>query len=399
MPLTSFYSALTGLNNNAQTINVIGNNLANINSTAFKGGRTSFAEIIGGASDVSANGNSSQVGLGSITTGITSIFTQGSIQYTGRGTDMAISGNGFYLVSTGEGGQGYTRAGNFAFTRSGQLISADGYLVLGYTAQNGVINTNSSPAPITILKGSTLPPKATSEVDIVANLDSRTATNGTYSTTVQVFDSLGKAQNITFVFTKGATGWTWSASGPNAAGTGNTTYITGQTLTFTNGVATGSISVPNIPDSGGTTMSITFNPNLTSYAANSNVSSTSQNGYASSLLRDISVDAEGIINGVFENGQVLPMAQLALANFPNVEGLLKFKGSTFVAQLASGDPSVGTAGTGGRGSIAGASLEQSNVDIAQEFTNLIIAQRGYQANSRVISTSDELYQESLNLKR
>ncbi len=400
MPLTSFYSALTGLNNNAQTINVIGNNLANINTAAFKGGRTSFAERVGGSAEVNANGTSTQVGLGSIGTGVISIFSQGSIAYTGRSTDMAISGNGFFVVQTDDG-QGYTRAGNFSFTRTGQLISADGYLVLGYSANNGVVDPTQAPQPITIQKGSTLPPKATTEVGITANLDSRTAADGTYSTTVQVFDSLGKASNIKFVFTKQADGtWNCSASGPNSATTSGALTLSTESIDFSKGPFTADITVSGFYDSGtNATTSLTLKPVMTGYAADSSVSATNQNGYASSLLRDIAVDANGVVNGIFENGQVMPMAQLALANFPNVEGLLKFKGSTFVAQLTSGDPSVGTAGTGGRGSIAGSALEQSNVDIAQEFTNLIIAQRGYQAGSKVITTSDELYQEALQLKR
>jgi len=158
--------------------------------------------------------------------------------------------------------------------------------------------------------------------------------------------------------------------------------------------------------SGAAQLEITFamldssgRPRLTGFAATSAVSSTNQDGYTSAVLKDISFDVTGVVNGIYDNGKVQPLGQLAVANFANVEGLLKFKGSTFIASLASGEASIGTAGSGGRGTISGSSLEQSNVDIAQEFTTLIIAQRGYQANSRVITTTDELYQDSINMKR
>ena len=153
-------------------------------------------------------------------------------------------------------------------------------------------------------------------------------------------------------------------------------------------------------------MDVTFNlldssgnPVITSYASSSTVTSTTQDGSAPSLLKDVTIDSSGMLNGIFDDGRTMPLAQLAIANFANVEGLGKFMGNTFVESQSSGAPSVGIAGEGGRGVIVGASLEQSNVDIAQEFTNLIVSQRGYQANSRVITTTDELYQDALSLKR
>ena len=140
-------------------------------------------------------------------------------------------------------------------------------------------------------------------------------------------------------------------------------------------------------------------PLLTGFASASTVSSSKQNGYAASGLSGFTIDSSGVITGTYNNGQSQALAQLAIANFPNAEGLQKYKGSTYVSFASSGEPSIGTAGTGGRGTISGSSLEQSNVDIAQEFTNLIVAQRGYQANSRIITTTDELYQEAINIKR
>jgi flagellar hook protein FlgE len=418
MPLTSFNAALTGLNNHALQINIIGNNLANINSTAYKASKASFAELLGGSADTSASGNPIQVGLGSFVPGVTPFFNQGSILYTGRATDAAISGNGFFVVATAEG-QGYTRAGNFGLTRDGELVNSEGYKVLGYPAVDGVVSQSSAIAPIIVLKGGSLPPLATTKISIAANLDSRAATDSTFSAPVQIYDSLGSPHTLTVTFTKtGPTGWSWTATIP-AVDTGGAvgdapTPVGNGTLTFDqNGLLTAPATPADNPDltisglaNGSAQMTVSFeivdaagSPRFTSYASISAVSSTNQNGYTSSVLKDISIDNKGIVSGVFENGQVQALAQLAIANFANVEGLLKFKGSTFVASGASGEPSIGAAGNGGRGTITGSSLEQSNVDIAQEFTNLIIAQRGYQANSRVISTTDELYQDAINLKR
>jgi flagellar hook protein FlgE len=415
MPLTSFNAALTGLNNNALQINVIGNNLANLNSTAFKASKASFAELLGGSADTSSSGNPIQIGLGSSVSGVSPFFNQGSILYTGRVTDAAISGNGFFAVATNDG-QGYTRAGNFGLTRLGELVTSDGFKVLGYPAVNGVISQTDVLSPIIVLRGSSLPPLATTSFGIAANLDSREVTGGTFSTAVQIYDSLGAAHPLTITFTKtGATGWDWAATIPavdtGGAATDPPVVVGNGNLTFdSNGILTAPAANPTLTinglASGASPMTVSFDildgagvPRFTGFASLSAVSSTSQNGYTSSVLKDISIDNKGVVSGVFENGQVQPIAQLAIATFANVEGLLKFKGSTFVASGASGEPSIGGAGNGGRGSITGSSLEQSNVDIAQEFTNLIIAQRGYQANSRVITTTDELYQDAINLKR
>jgi flagellar hook protein FlgE len=412
--LTSFYTAMSGIGANSQAINVIGNNLANINTTAYKGSRTNFAELLGGVSYAS-DGNPIQTGLGAISAGISPLFTQGSIQTTGRSTDVAMSGNGFFVVSTGSG-FAYTRAGNFGFSGTGELVNSDGYIVSGYMASAGIINSNAPLAPITIQGSRNLPPRATTNVGITGNLDSQAATNSTFSTAVQVFDSLGLAHTVTFTFTKtGPTGWSWDATIPAtdtggtpsdpgvSSGTGSFTFDSAGVLTLPATNAT--LSVTGLIN-GASDMDMEFqihdaagNPRFTGNAGASAVSSLTQDGYGSSTLRDVAIDGNGVIRGIYDNGQVNPLAQLAIANFNNPEGLLKFTGTTFVKAASSGEPSIGVARTGGRGMVNGNSLELSNVDIAEQFTSLIIAQRGYQANSRVISTTDELYQEAINLKR
>jgi flagellar hook protein FlgE len=326
-----------------------------------------------------------------------------------------MSGNGFFIVSTGSG-YAFTRAGNFSFSGTGELVNGDGFSVAGYMASAGVVNANTPLTPITIQGSRNLPPRATTTLGITANLDSQAQAASAFSTTLQVFDSLGLAHSITFTFTKtGATTWDWEAAVP-AIDTGGLptdpdTVVGSGAFTFnslgvlTDPVANETLSITGLA-SGAADMSIQFeifdpsgNPRFTGNSGASATSSVFQDGYASSTLRDVAIDGNGVIRGIFDNGQVNPLAQLAIANFNNPEGLLKFTGTTFVKSVASGEPSVGVARTGGRGTVNGNSLELSNVDIAEQFTSLIIAQRGYQANSRVISTTDELYQEAINLKR
>jgi flagellar hook protein FlgE len=413
MSLTSFYSALTGINNNSLAINVIGDNLANMNTTAFKSSRANFSELLAGMSGTSSTGNPITFGLGSTFNGVTRIDTQGTIINTGITTNAAINGNGYFVVST-DGGLGYTRAGNFGYDKEGNLLSSDGFQLMGYMASNGEIDTNSAIVPIELQKGQLIAANPTTFMSITANLDAM-AENGTaFSTPMQVFDSLGASHHLTVTFTKVANGeWAWNASIPGDDVTGATVpapSVGTGTLQFNEfGVLTAPTANPLITVSnlanGAAVMQIEFRLSengsraITNTASESTTSNTLQNGYAASPLVGINIDDSGIIVGLTQNGQSVPLAQLALADFPNTQGLQKFKGSTFIAFTSSGEPSIGTAGTGGRGDIRGSSVEQSNVDMAQEFINLIVAQRAYQANSRVITTTDELYMESLSLKR
>jgi flagellar hook protein FlgE len=415
MPLTSFYTALTGLNNNSQAINVIGDNLANMNTTAFKSGKASFSELLAGLSGTSATGNPVSFGLGSTLNGIDRMTTQGTITYTGATTNAAINGNGFFVVST-QGGIGFTRSGKFQFDKDGNFISADGFQLLGYPGVNGTINAGATISPIQIRKGQSIPAVATSAMSMMANLDAQAAAGDTFSSAIQVYDSLGTPHSVNVTFTNtGAGAWSWAATIPavdtGGLATAPPVQVGSGNLSFNNmGKMTAPTTNPTLAisglASGAANMNISFdlldssgNALITSYASQSTVSRTTQDGLAASTLKDISINSEGVIVGLTESGQSIPMAQLALANFPNVEGLQKYEGSTFVAFTSSGEPSIGAAGTGGRGSIVGASLEQSNVDMAAEFVSLIVAQRAYQANSKVITTTDELYQDAINLIR
>jgi len=415
MALTSFYTALTGLNNNSTAINVIGDNLANMNTVGFKSSKANFSELLAGVQGTSETGNPISIGLGSTLNGINRMTSQGAVISTGNTTDAAINQNGFFVVSA-DGGLGFTRSGKFEWNQDGGLIHSDGFDILGYMAVNGQLNSSGPLEPIEIQKGQVMPARATTSLEILFNLDAGAQDGDTYATTVQVYDSLGAAHAINMEYTKtAALNWSWQATIP-AVDTGGTAtdppvVIGNGNLVFdSNANLTAPAGNPNLAinglANGASDMTVAFglwdadgNGLVTNFDRESSVSTTTQDGNAASVLVDITIDSSGVIVGKSETGQSVTLAQLALADFPNVQGLQKYKGSTFIAFPSSGEPSIGVAGTGGRGTISGASLEQSNVDMAQEFVNLIEAQRAYQANTRIITTTDELYQESINIKR
>ena len=418
MPLTSIYTALTGINNASVAMNVIGDNLANMNTTAFKAGNANFSELLAGLSGTSSTGDPISMGLGSTLSGVDSNWSQGTINSTGNSMDVAINGNGFFVVST-NGGMGFTRAGQFSLDQDGNLLSPDGFQLLGYPAVNGAINTSAALQPINIKEGQIIPGTATTSLTVSANLDAQAVDGSSFSSSVQVFDSLGSPHTVDLTFAKtGAGQWSWSATVPAtdmggastdpAVQVGNGTLAfdgTGKLVVADPTAANPTLAISGLAD-GANAMNLSFNlwdsqgnTFITNYASDSTVSSSSQNGFSSSALNAISINSDGVIMGSTASGQSIPMAQLALADFPNVGGLEKYQGSTFVTFSSSGDPSIGVAGTGGRGTITGSSLEQSNVDMAQEFVDLIVAQRTYEANSRVITTWDQLVQDSLNLIR
>lgn len=415
MPLTSYNTALTGLNTNSFAINVIGDNLANMNTTAFKAGQGTFSELLAGVSGTDASGNPVSLGLGSSINGINHNYTQGTITGTGNTTDAAINGNGFFVVSA-NGEMGFTRSGAFKFDKEGNLTSSDGFQAMGYMGVNGVIDSSGAIVPIEIRKGQIIPANPTTNISISANLDAQAADADTFASPVQIYDSLGAAHTLTVTYAKTGPGaWSWSATIPSVdfdpASTAAPTEVGSGSLAFDGeGIMTDPLIDPtlDIPAfaNGALAETVTFNlldstgsPLITSYARESAVSSTSQDGFSASALSKVSIDKSGVIIGLTENGRTISLAQMVLADFPNLEGLQKYQGSTYSAFSSSGEPSIGVAGTGGRGIIVGSALEQSNVDMAQEFVNLIKAQRAYQANSRVISTTDQLFQDSLNLTR
>jgi len=453
---TSFYAALAGLNTNRAAIDVIGHNLANINTIGFKKSFASFADVLGSTLSGSVNGagNPMEIGLGSRMAAIDQVFSQGSLRTSGEATDMAIQGAGFFILS-GATGTSYSRAGNFSFDDSGSLVSPSGKFVQGYMADaTGTIDTASGLTNINVSGAITSDPNATTELRLSALLDADATPEvaaGEFAAPVRVFDSLGVAHTLTFVFRRedvpaagpAGTAVEWNFDiridgGDVAAGTAGTPYSilnladvgdpptwagdfpgtlyfdsTGQLLRANIGGTDYDQTDAIIPDivgltSGADDLSISWDivdDNATGYIssfasdAGSAASSTYQDGFGVGSLNSILVDTDGTITGLFSNGDVRDLAQVALANFNNPQGLFAVGNNEYVETPGSGQASVGAPDSGGRGSISGATLELSNVDLAEEFTQLILSERGFQANSRVISTTDTLLQEAIQLTR
>ncbi len=410
--LTSFYTGISGLSANALTLSVVGNNLANVNTVGFKASAISFQDLLSANwSGVNSGGNPMQIGLGTQTASVSPKFSQGSVKDSTEASDVAINGNGFFIVKNTAGAQMYTRAGNFTFNSSGQLVTQQGYNLQGWMATNGVVNPNGPLENIIFNPGAACTPAATTAATLQINLDAQTATTATaphYSSSATVYDSLGQSHTLNFTFTKTATNtWSYAVTSTEAGVT-----VTGGTGTMSFG-PDGALSSPTGPinlgvtlTNGASNIAIAWNlqdeagnPVLTQHAAASSTSKTDINGYPAGNLTSFGVDGTGLVQGIYSNGQVQILGQLALASFTNTQGLAKSGGNCYAESYSSGEPAIGQAGTGGRGSLSGNALELSNVDIATEFTQLIIAQRGYQANSRVITTSDEVLQEAVNLKR
>lgn len=411
--MASFATALSGLDADSQALSVISNNLANLNTVGFKSQRPNFQDLFYQQIGSSGDGDPIQVGVGTSIGSISSNFTQGSIESTGVPTDVAIQGNGFFVVDD-NGLQEYTRAGDFSVGATGQIMTADGGDVLGYQAVNGVISPSQTLGPLTIASGQTSPPEPTGNVQIAMNLDSTAAVGATFSTPVSVYDAQGNAQVLTFNFTKTATNtWSYQITIPaaNVGTTGNPVVVNSGSLVFNgSGVLTtpatnvSGITVSGLADGAA---NLTFNwdlydsnnnPLVTQVAGTSAASSTTQDGYSSGTLTSYNVQSDGTIQGIFSNGQTLPLGQIALASFPNLQGLILNGGNSYLASLSSGAANIGVAGTGGRGTLAGGSLEESNVDIATEFANLILAERGYQANAKTVTTFDEVTQTAINMQ-
>ena len=422
--LTSFYSALSGLSAYASALNVVGNNIANINTSGFKGSSINFYDLVtrtfNGVS-ASGSGNPMQIGLGSYPASVSGIFNQGSIQVSQEGTNVAIEGNGFFIVGNSDTERVYTRNGAFSFNQEGYLVDPSGYRVYGYTQKDPATGANIPSGqlqPIYMAANSISDPAATSFMQVYMNLDNTTDVGDTYSASSVIYDSKGAQHtlDITYTHTGGTPdSWSYEVTIPGeevVGGTAGTPYsLATGTMTFNDD---GTLATPaadvalNIPafTNGGGAMTVNWDlwsdggaATVTSYPLASAVSYTNQNGYPPGNLSSIIIDQQGIIQGVFSNGQVEDIAQIALANFNNPKGLLRTGLNHFSETLASGVPAYGSANTGGRGSINGGSLEASNVDMATEFVNMLLFERGYQANSRTIRTSDEIIQEALSIKR
>jgi len=412
--MSAFTIPLSGLAAESDALNVIANNLANLNTDGYKDQNVSFSDIFNQLQGVSGNGDPIQVGSGVQVGAIVSNYTDGTPTSTGIDSNMALQGNGFFAVeNAGDSQMSFTRAGNFTVNEQGQLATADGQLVLGYPAVDGKISTSAALAPIDVNQQNTIPGVATTSFQMTTNLDAGAATGATLSSPITVYDSLGNTHTLTVQYAKtGTNTWSYSLSVPSAdvGGTGATTQVASGTLTFD---SSGNLLTPQSPVSGikiagladgAADMNVSWDLTgsggsaiLTQQAATSGTASTSQNGYGVGTLTGYSVLPDGTVQGQFSNNQTLALGQVAVASFANVQGLQQLGSGNLEATAASGAAVIGTAEAGGNGNIIGGSVEDSNVSLSTEFSNMIVAQQGYEANAKVLTTMDQVVQATIQL--
>ena len=412
MPMFSI--PLSGLDAASSALSVISNNLANLNTTGYKTQEASFKDLFYQNIGETGAGDPIQMGAGTAVNSISSNYTDGSLDTTGVSTDAAITGSGFFVTQR-NGAVDYTRDGQFTTNATGDLVTQDGQSVMGYAAVNGVIPPSQALAPIVVGQGLTSPPLATANLQLDTNLDASAAVGNTFSTPIAVYDSLGVSHTLTFQFTKTAANtWSYNATIPAAdvGATGAPVGISTGNLTFNgNGVLTApaanvsGIAVTGLADGAGN-MNLSWNlfdannnPLVSQVASPSTTTSTTQDGYSSGTLLNFNIGSDGVIQGTFSNGKTAPVAQIAMATFANDQGLQRVGTNDVIDTLSSGAPVIGTPGTGARGTLTGGALEQSNADIATQFANMIVAQRGFQANAKVVTTFDEITQNTIDLIR
>ncbi len=415
---TGFSTALSALNATATAVDVVGNNLANLNTTVFKTSVVSFHDLV--TQSLGAGLGETQVGFGTARPLTVRQFTQGAVQASTGMLDAAVQGDGFFIVKDSNGAQLFTRAGNFQVDKDGYLLTSTKEHVQGWQeAADGTLNANGPISDIQIPVGSLRQPIATTQFSMNMNLDSTGTVgqiDGAFSHPMEVVDSLGNSHVLTVNFTKtGMNTWDYNITIPaadvdpavtNPLVTGTITFNTDGTLLSPDPTAP-SVTVPSIALSDGAApLNINWNlydptgkPLLTQYAQTSTVSAESQDGVPPAQLTRVGLSDGGQILAQYSNGTQQVVGQLAMASIRNPESLIAVGNNNFQASAASALPAIGLPDTGGRGTILGGALEASTVDIAQEFTNLIVLQRGYQANAKVVTAVDELSQDTINLKR
>lgn len=465
--MRSLYSGVSGLQNHQTRMDVIGNNIANINTTGFKKGRVQFQDMLyqqlqGAARPTETLGgvNPKEVGLGMSIASIDTIHNQGSFQSTGIGTDIAIKGTGFFVMREGENFY-YTRAGAFNVDEEGTFVNpGTGLKVQGWMARDvegtQLLDVSRNTEDLVIPVGSKDPAKATTLVNFACNLDKRLPEipvenpselqirQGTWTTAIKVYDAFGEEHTLQVEFTKaqGAPN-TWNAvvvvdpenqeptntaiglgADAPAAGDANNFTVTfsnnGTLLAAADGAGNASTEgniIMNVAydvqgatageDGAAVRQGFTLNlgavggfiNSITQFAEDSSSKAVSQDGYTMGYLENFKIDQSGVITGVYTNGTNRTIGQIALASFTNQAGLEKAGDTTFVVSNNSGEANIGPSGIAGKGSMITGTLEMSNVDMAESFTDMIVTQRGFQANSRTIQTADQLLQELLSLKR
>jgi flagellar hook protein FlgE len=404
--LTSLFSAVSGLNTYGNAMSVIGNNIANVGTAGFKSSRASFADLV--SASLGGGSTTGQVGLGVFLNDVQTSFVQGSLSNTGNTLDLAIDGNGFFNVRDAAGTVSYSRAGQFQVNNLGEIVDPSGRFLQGYQASTtGIIL--GTVGNIT-LSTATIAPQASSTAAVEANLDaastvpatafnSNDATTYNFSNGMTIYDSLGAQHQLRLYYVKSAAN-TWNLHSQIDGGA-----TTAQTnLVFnTSGVLTGGgAQTFSLPITGGaaTPLSVAMDfSNITQFGSASSLTDQTQDGFTSGSFQSLSIDEEGQVVAQFTNGQTRTLAQIVLSRFTNPNGLTRSGENGFAATIDSGAPLDGAPTNNGLGRLISQTIEQSNVDLGKEFVDMIITQRAFQANSRAITTSDEMLQELVNLKR
>ncbi|HYF93952.1 MAG TPA: flagellar hook protein FlgE [Symbiobacteriaceae bacterium] len=408
--MRALYSGVTGIRSHQVRMDVIGNNIANVNTVGFKGSRVTFQDVFSQTMSAgSASTSPQQVGLGAGVASTDLNGAAGSFQLTGRDLDLAIEGAGlFVLKSPGDGQRVYTRVGNFDWDAQGYMVNpATGQRVQGWMADSDgtVSNTGiASLGDIQLIRGDVSLAQLTTSAAFGGNLDSGADDGDTYQTTFTAYDSLGNPVPIVLTFEKtGTNDWSWEAEGPAAAGVTGSGDLTfnpdGTILTGGTNIQVNIASPPGGDDAQAVALDFTRITQAYAGTQGSSVLARTVDGYPMGVLESISVEQSGQITGVFSNGFRRTLAQVAVASFSNPNGLLKEGNTAFVESANSGAPQIGTPTTGGRGRLVPGNLEMSNVDLSTEFTNMITTQRGFQANTRIITAADEMLQDVVNLRR
>ncbi|NPV78781.1 MAG: flagellar hook protein FlgE [Firmicutes bacterium] len=402
--IRALFAGVSGSRAHQTRMDVIGNNIANVNTIAFKSGRVTFEDLmyqtLRGAAAPTADGrggiNGAQVGLGTRVRSIDTLIGQGNLEYTDIPTDLAIDGAGYFIVSDGTRNF-YTRDGSLRFDANGVLTHAStGLKLQGWMSlrSDGTVDTTTKLEDIRIPLGAKMSARATSQVKLGGNLNSNASAGDKVEVQIEVFDSLGNAQQLTMTLTKDVTERQWNVS-VSGTSLGSITFDDhGQFASST----VGTYTPPPGPGAASVPIKLDFSA-LTQYAADFSVRPTFWDGYSAGELEDFTISNDGQIVGIYSNGQHEVLGQLALANFANAGGLAAAGSNLYSVSPNSGAALISRPTAGGCGKVACGALEMSNVDLAREFTDMIITQRGFQANSRIITTADEMLQELINLKR
>jgi flagellar hook protein FlgE len=404
--LTSLFSGVSGLNTYGNAMSVIGNNIANVGTAGFKSSRASFADLV--SASLGGGSSANQVGLGVFLNDVQTSFAQGSLSNTGNTLDLAIDGTGFFGLRDNTGTASYSRAGQFQVNNLGEIVDPSGRFLQGYQASaTGLIL--GTVGNIT-LSAATVAPQVTSTAAVEANLsaaatvpaaafDATDATTYNFSNGMTIYDTLGAQHQLRLYYVK-ASANTWNLHSQIDGGA--TTARTDLVFNSSGALTTGGAQTFSLPIGGGaaTPQSVAMDFSaITQYGAASSLTNQTQDGFTSGSFQNLSIDSAGRVVAQFSNGQTRTLAQVVLSRFTNPNGLARSGENGFAETIDSGAPLAGAPSNNGLGRLISQTIEQSNVDLGKEFVDMIITQRAFQANSRVITTSDEMLQDLVNLKR